>query len=223
MSSSPPPSPPPSKVGKVKARSIIYIDGFNFYYGVLQNTAHKWLDLETYFFRLRQDDIIQRIHYFTSPVLGPSQWANQETYLSALGTRLLVTVTCGNHKRKTVKCLVRACTYAGGREFTALEEKRTDVQIALQMLEDTYENRAERFILVSGDSDLVPAVNRVKARGKEVVVYIPAPRCDSRRGRGVAKRRQPALLLYRPRPPSRPSSRRGADEAGNIIRKPADW
>src|SRR6266704_2641231 len=110
--SSPHPKPAASKVAKVKARSIIYIDGFNFYYGVIQGTGHKWLDLERYFLRLRQDDFIQRIHYFTSPVSGQRERANQDAYLEALRTLTSVTVTCGNHKRKTVRCLVRACTYA---------------------------------------------------------------------------------------------------------------
>ena len=207
----------------MKARSIIYIDGFNFYYGVLQNTSHKWLDLETYFSRLRQDDLIQKIHYFTSPVMGVSQRANQQTYLNALATRLSIEVTCGNHKRKTVKCLVSSCTYTGDRAFTTLEEKRTDVQIALQMLEDVYENRAERFILVSGDSDLVPAVNRVTAKGKEVIVYIPAR--DEKRGAAVELRNAatrhstlPTALLRLAHFPDEVSN-----EAGGIFRKPAGW
>ena len=31
------------------ARSVIYVDGFNLYYGVLKNTAYKWLDLQRFF------------------------------------------------------------------------------------------------------------------------------------------------------------------------------
>lgn len=208
----------------MKARSIIYIiDGFNFSYGVIQGTGHKWLDLEKYFLRLRQDDLIQHIHYFTSPVTGVTERANQQAYLNALNTLTSVTVTRGNHKRKTGRCLVRACTYAGEREFTALEEKRTDVQIALQMLEDAYENRAERFVLVSGDSDLVPAVNRVKGRGKEVVVYIPAR--DLKRGAAVELRSAatrhatlPTTLLGHAHFPDEMP-----DGAGGVIHKPAGW
>ncbi len=65
-----------------QARSIVYIDGFNFYYGAVKGTCHKWLDIERYFTRLRQDDDLQRIHYFTALVSGPGQ-ADQETYLQA--------------------------------------------------------------------------------------------------------------------------------------------
>ena len=56
------------------------------------------------------------------------------------------------------------------------EEKRTDVQIALTMARDAWEKTCEQMILVSGDSDLVPAVNLVKeiAPGTKITVYVPA-------------------------------------------------
>ncbi len=167
------PSQPVIQAVRSKTRSIIYVDGFNFYYGVIKDTSHKWLNIEEYFRRLRQDDDIRHIYYFTALVTGLSQ-ANQETYLRALDTLPLVTITLGNYKKKQIKCLVPACSYGGDRVFTTVEEKRTDVHIALQMLDDAHYNRCERLILVSGDSDLVPAVNRVRKLGKEVLVYIPA-------------------------------------------------
>jgi hypothetical protein len=65
--------------------SIIYIDGFNFYYGAIKNTKWKWLNLEKYFKLLRQDDEIVTIKYFTALIDG-SHRANQESYLLALNT-----------------------------------------------------------------------------------------------------------------------------------------
>ena len=43
------------------------------------------------------------------------------------------------------------------------------------MLDDAYQNRCDRQILVSGDSDLVPALNVIKSRfpSKEIIVYVP--------------------------------------------------
>ncbi len=64
-------------------RSMIYIDGFNLYYGALKNTKWKWLNLERYFALLRQDDEIQTIKYFTALISG-SHKPNQENYLLAL-------------------------------------------------------------------------------------------------------------------------------------------
>ena len=51
--------------GSVSNRSIIYIDGFNFYYGAVKGTKWKWLDVEHFFSMLRQDDDIQVIKAFS--------------------------------------------------------------------------------------------------------------------------------------------------------------
>ena len=134
----------------VLPRSLIYIDGFNFYYGAVRGTAYKWLDLETCFRRLRLGDGIERIYYFTALVSGAKR-VRQETYLRALATTPLVQIILGKFKVKQIKCRVATCTFPGSRVFSAAEEKRTDVNIALQLLDDAYHDRAERFVIVSGD------------------------------------------------------------------------
>lgn len=53
-------------------RTIVYVDGYNLYYGVLRKTALKWLDL----FGLFQDHVLDsqaqlvEVRYYTAPVLG---------------------------------------------------------------------------------------------------------------------------------------------------------
>ncbi len=53
-------------------RTIVYVDGYNLYYGVLRKTALKWLDL----FGLFQDHVLDseaelvEVRYCTAPVLG---------------------------------------------------------------------------------------------------------------------------------------------------------
>ncbi len=61
MPSSAPGRPP-------RKRAIVYVDGFNLFYGVLKGSSHKWLNLERFFCRLRQDDDVQKIRYFTAEV-----------------------------------------------------------------------------------------------------------------------------------------------------------
>lgn len=156
-------------------RSIIYIDGFNLYYGAIQRTAYKWLDLERYFSLVRQDDDIQAINYFTAVVQTPNR-VSQNVYLQALSTCPLVSVILGKYKKTERRCHVPGCTYPGRREFKSWEEKRTDVNIALQMLDDAIHDRCERMVVVSGDSDLVPALERVKnfRPAVTITVYVPA-------------------------------------------------
>jgi len=71
----------------MRNRSIIYIDGFNLYYGAAKNTPWKWLDMEKYFSLLRQDDDIQIIKYFTAKIHG-SHKPNQDVEKEGKGSVL---------------------------------------------------------------------------------------------------------------------------------------
>ncbi len=205
-------------------RSIIYIDGFNFYYGAVRGTSHKWLDFESCFRRLRPHDQIVRIHYFTSLVIGSTR-ANQETYLRALASRPLINVILGKFKTKQVTCRVPGCTHSGPRVFDSPEEKRTDVNIAIQLLDDAFHDRAERYVIISGDSDLVPALERTKALApdKKILVYVPSR--HPARGAAVELRsaadKHPTFPLALLKVSQFP--REFSDGRGGIIRKPADW
>lgn len=206
------------------ARSIIYIDGFNLYYGSLKGTSHKWLDLQILFERLRPDDAIQSIRYFTALVDGNAQ-DRQLAYLRALETLPNVQVIRGRFKRKRFRCGVQECTFAGPRFYTGQEEKRTDVAIGIQLIDDAYRNLADRFILVSGDSDLVPAIRMLKRRfpDKQVIVYVPSR--DQVRGaatelRGEADKHRtlPMALIKRSQLPAKVP-----DGDGGYIEKPSPW
>ncbi len=142
-------------------RSIIYIDGFNLYYGAVKNTPWKWLNIEKYFTLLLPHDDIQTIKYFTARIDG-SHRPNQDLFIKALLTLDKVQVIYGLFKFKKVKCLVKNCTYKGVKTFHVPEEKRTDVNIAVHMMDDIFNDRCDRLIIISGDSDLVPAVKTVK-------------------------------------------------------------
>ncbi len=156
-------------------KTIVYVDGFNFYYGAIKGTCYKWLNLARFFQLLRPADNIQCIRYFTAMVDG-SHRPNQETYLKALATTPVVEPVLGHFKRKRIKCTNSLCTYPGSRFFETREEKHTDVNIAVYMLDDAYQGACDQMILVSGDSDLVPAVKIIKKRFPltRIFVYVPA-------------------------------------------------
>lgn len=50
-------------------------------------------------------------------------------------------------------------------------EKGVDVNIAVDILVATYENLSDRIILVSSDTDLLPAVKKAKEKGK-ILEYV---------------------------------------------------
>ncbi len=209
------------------ARSVIYVDGFNLYYGVLKNTACKWLDLQRFFTLLRPNDDIRSIKYFTAIVEPGSRRVRQEALLRALATLPLVETVLGRFKQKQVTCGCFGCTRSSGkgRVFTVPEEKRTDVNIALHMLDDAYRGVCERQVLVSGDSDLVPAIRMVRDRFPAIrtTVYVPAR--DAKRGAALELRQAahkhktlPMELLRVAQLPLRLH-----DDSGGSIQKPKEW
>lgn len=158
--------------------TIVYVDGFNLYYGALTGGPCKWLDLGRFFALLRPHDRISSLRYFTAVVSGKSR-ADQEMYLRALGTLPVVTIVLGKFKRKRVICTHPGCTAATPpprRSFYVNEEKRTDVNIAVTMLDDAYQGKCEQMTLASGDSGLVPGVATIRSRflNIRIVVHVPA-------------------------------------------------
>jgi 6-hydroxy-3-succinoylpyridine 3-monooxygenase len=212
------------KVNALSQRSIVYIDGFNFYYGAIKDSSNKWLDLQKYFELLRQDDEIQKIFYFTAIVSGEAQ-LRQKIYFQALETSPLVHMVFGLYKLKKLRCRVNDCHYSGQKYYKVPEEKGTDVNIALQMLDDAYQCVCDRMILVSGDSDLVPAIKLVKKRHPEIQVTVYVPANDPKRGaarelRSAADKHQtlPQKLLQKAHFPDSLTL-----SSGEVIKKPSSW
>jgi hypothetical protein len=208
----------------MKSRTIVYIGGFNFYYGAVRGTPYKWLDMEKCFLKLRQDDDIRQIWYFTALVDG-TKGSRQQVYLRALATKPLVQVILGKFKLKQVTCGVTGCQYPGSRRFDLPEEKRTDVNIAIQLLDDAHHDRADKFIIVSGDSDLVPSLEIVKSQWpeKQLIVYVPSR--NRLRGAAVELRNAadrhktfPQAILKVCQFPAKLN-----DGRGGVIQTPSEW
>lgn len=209
-----------------KPRTIVYVDGFNLYYGAVKGTPHKWLNLERYFTLLRPADDIVAIKYFTAEIMGPTK-PNQDVFLAALATLPRVEIILGKFKRKRVRCEFAACvtTSPAARFFEKPEEKRTDVNIAVTMLDDAYQDQCDQFVIVSGDSDLVPAVRMIRARfpAKIILVYIPAQNPL----RGAAVELRAAAHKHRLLPlnllPHCQFATNVPDGTGGFFTKPASW
>ena len=179
----------------------------------------------TVFTLLRANDEIRAIKYFTTLVESESHRGRQQTFLNALGTRPLMQTILGRFKQKRIQCKCAGCTEVGDRVFEVPEEKRTDVNIAIHMLDDAYRGQCAQQVLVSGDSDLVPALQMVRRRfpAMTTIVYVPA-RTENRRKafelRRAAHRHKdlPLTLLAKAQLPDRLP-----DGAGGFIEKPPEW
>ncbi|MDY7011383.1 MAG: NYN domain-containing protein, partial [Planctomycetota bacterium] len=205
-------------------RTNVYVDGFNLYYGAVKDTKFKWLNLQRYFELLLSHDDIQTVYYFTAEISG-SHHAHQMTYLRALATLPKVEIVFGKFKLKTITCGVKVCDFSGERLFKMPEEKRTDVQIALRMARYCWEDACDRFVLVSGDSDLVPAVNLVKeiCPGKQVIVYIPARNPERATAVELRAAADKARILPNELIRKTQFQAKFPDGFGGFICKPANW
>jgi uncharacterized LabA/DUF88 family protein len=168
-----PPPPPPKK------RSIIYIDGFNFYYGMLIDRPDlKWINYQRLAELLRPDDDIVHVRLFTAMVdkkkAVSEKRDRQQRLWAALKTQPKITLTEGKFAQRDRTCLVPTC-HNPERKFTALEEKQTDVNIALQIVRDVQTLVPDIVVIMSGDIDLLPALDVIMSIDKKVkpVIYIP--------------------------------------------------
>lgn len=161
-------------------RAIAYVDGFNVYHGMHQLTGRKylWLDVESLCQRLvPQDHQLTAVKYFTARVRGTTpSYHRQDRYLRALATHCaLLEITEGRFQKQTRRC--RSCA----AQWITFEEKESDVNIAISLVEDAALDRFDTALLVSGDSDLVPAVRaakRLRPQTRIVSVFPPLRSSD---------------------------------------------
>lgn len=151
----------------------VYIDGFNLYHALLQfrDPKVKWLDLRALSERLinPKSDKIVAINYFSAYADWlPDPKSRHEIYVEALKAKGIIPIL-GHFKVKNRKC------FKCNTEWKGHEEKETDVNIAISMLNDAYKNVYEKALLLTRDSDLVPAVKMIRAEfpKKEIVVVAP--------------------------------------------------
>ena len=169
------------KGGAVR-RVIVYVDGFNLYYGMKRSygSRYLWLDLKKLSLRLlKSDQGLIAVRYFTARVRDdPGKVARQDAYLGALRSQPDIEIIFGRYQAKKVRC--RGC----GSDWTSYEEKKTDVSIAVALLEDGITNRFDTAILVSADSDLCPAVQalgRQRPEARVIAVFPPGRHSDELR------------------------------------------
>ncbi len=161
------------KTNKVSA----FIDGFNLYHSLddlgKDKNYLKWLDLwklsKRYSSMAGQD--LTNVYYFSAYATwlhGP--YHRHRIYVKALEEQG-VTFVQGRFKKKNRYCKKCKKTWVGH------EEKETDVNIALHLLDEAYRDSFDHALLFSADSDLVPAVRIVKDRFPQKQIFVITPPC----------------------------------------------
>ncbi len=160
-------------------RVVVYVDGFNLYYGLKSRgwRRYYWLDLRRLSeCLLRPQQELSAIRYFTARVSSESgnrdKPVRQNVYLEALATLPNLEIHYGYHMAKEQRC-----PRCGATQQT-YEEKMTDVNIAVELLSDAQDDAFDTAIIISGDGDLASPVRAVRERypGKRAIVAFPPGR-----------------------------------------------
>lgn len=183
-------------------RTIVYIDGFNLYFGCLKRAPqHRWLDIAA----LSQLICIENnpsaeiigLKYFTARVKaklsrrGMEAVKAQDTYINALKAHSSsMDIVEGKY------FIVPGSFYADESpvdfEKPTLrvlrgEEKHTDVNIALHMLSDATDGLCDQQVLFSNDSDCAPILKMISERHPEMILGVVPPIVSNMATRALSK------------------------------------
>jgi uncharacterized LabA/DUF88 family protein len=171
-------------------KTNVYIDAGNLYYGLLRDDqSAKWLDpLALARTLIRKDHVLGSVKFYTARVrtypYDAKAIERQRIYLRALSEISGLEIVEGYYNRNkvwmpAVSSECRNCNEAtnGRVHVVKLEEKRTDVNIATDMLYDVFTGDIDAVALISGDSDFIAPLELIRRKfGKQVLVFDPHER-----------------------------------------------
>ncbi|MGB9006638.1 MAG: NYN domain-containing protein [Candidatus Aminicenantales bacterium] len=153
-------------------RIYFFIDGFNFYHSVNypQLFKYKWLNYANLAkILIKQEEKIEKILFFTAfATWDQAKIARHKILIRALDSFGVETIE-GRFKTKIIKC--RLCK----KDFEQPIEKQTDVNIAVNLLRYAVLDKFDKAYIISGDTDLIPAITAAKDLfpQKEIAIVFP--------------------------------------------------
>ena len=163
-------------------RVTFLIDGFNLYHSIVdlgrvKRLRVKWLNIyslcSSFLYLISRDAAIAEIYYFSAfahHLNDSNVIKHHQDYIECLKSTGIIP-EMGRFKPKDVTCPLRsqlvksspaniACPIRG--TFIKHEEKETDVAIAAKLFEIMFKNKCDAAVLLTGDTDLTPAVKACK-------------------------------------------------------------
>jgi uncharacterized LabA/DUF88 family protein len=186
-------------------RTIVYVDGFNFYYGSCKGTPHRWVNPWRVAEHLlpAPDHELVALFYFTAAIKpqphDPAQRQRQECYWRALRTVPNLSLVEGTYLqsrrqlprveprwlralRRRLARWPRLRPLAAPRTVAVLraEEKGSDINLATQLLLDAFDHRFDCAAVLSNDSDLLAPIRAVRLRFGRRIGLLAGPSHPSR-------------------------------------------
>ena len=157
-------------------RILFFVDGFNVYHALDDERKYhkyKWLDYSTLATRFvsKKGQIVGILYFTAYAHWNPAKMARHQLLVRAL-MAAGVKVVFGKFKSRDHECRLCNGTYS------TFEEKQTDVNIAIKLFQSAINNDFDTAIIISGDSDLIPAIEAVKTTfpAKQIGLVVPIGR-----------------------------------------------
>jgi uncharacterized LabA/DUF88 family protein len=155
-----------------KIAICVYIDGFNLYHAsaAYSDPYLKWLNFRSLADSFRRpSEFVQDVYFFTAvATMNRDKEIRHRNFIKAqqaMGVRIIESKFTKNRKF----CISQE------QYCKQYEEKQTDVAIAVTLLGDAIENRVNRAILITADSDQVPLARTMKRLFPQVGLTLAAP------------------------------------------------
>lgn len=165
-----------------KERVAVYVDGFNLYHAIdnLKKPYLKWVNirrLASLLIKPKTQEVVF-VRYFSA--LGKHfsgtpkvhRLTRHRAYLRALEAKG-VDVQLGNFAKRDMHFGDKGGRYKA--KWCRHEEKQTDVGIAVNLIHDAHRNVFDRALVVSLDTDMLPAFRILQSSFPDKVVVCVAP------------------------------------------------
>lgn len=176
-------------------RTVVFVDGYNLYYGLLRGTKFKWLDLVALFGQhvLEPRTNLVEVRYYTAPVLArmcdnPESPRRQRLYLQALRRmhpqklKIIEGKIAATTPFQRLVNPIKEAPHLERVQVFDFNEKKTDVNIASDLLAGAWTGAYEQAVVCSNDTDLEAALATVRKHHPDIRlgVVAPVPNSDHR-------------------------------------------
>ena len=159
-----------------KKRISVFIDGFNLYHAIDRHLSarYKWCNLKKLAeqFIDGEKEEIGKVYFVTAYCIWDNEkLVRHKNYVKALRQNGIYTIK-GNYRKvqrtfripmQIEECVpIEILKIIEKLVYRTHEEKETDVNIALKIVEEAFLNHYDHAIILSGDSDLIGAIKTVK-------------------------------------------------------------
>jgi uncharacterized LabA/DUF88 family protein len=157
------------------------VDGFNLYHSIVDISRNnnglctKWLDIaslcRSYLYLIDRESRIEKIYYFSAYAYhlnDPDVISRHKSYIECLKATGIIP-ELGRFKYKEITC--PHCQ----RKIPRHEEKETDVAMGIKLCEVLYKDECDIIVIITGDTDLAPAVRHTHSHFPQVPVLFIFP------------------------------------------------